>query len=128
MAKEEMLTYEQKLWTERYTYVAGIDEVGRGCLFGDVVAAAVILPKDVVIEEVQDSKALTEKKRDHVFELIHKEALAIGIGRVDPQTIDTINIKQAAKLAMKRAVEQLSLTPDYLLIDAEQIELPLPQM
>lgn len=123
-----MLTYEQQLWDDRVVNIAGIDEVGRGCLFGDVVAAAVIMPKDLILEEVQDSKKLTEKKREALYETIHKEAIAIGIGYVDAATIDELNIKQAARLAMKKAVENLDVSPDYLLIDAERVDLPIPQM
>jgi ribonuclease HII len=122
-----MLQYEQKLWDNQIKYIAGIDEVGRGCLFGDVVAAAVILPIGLVIEGVNDSKKLTEKKRDQLYDIIWKEALAISVGIVDCLTVDRINIKQAARLAMKQALEQLSIQPDYLLVDAEKVESPIPQ-
>lgn len=123
-----MLRYEQELWERKLEYIAGIDEVGRGCLFGDVVAAAVILPKGLVIEGINDSKKLSEKKRDELYEVIQNEALSIGVGKVEASMIDKINIKQAARLAMKYAVEQLSTQPDYLLIDAEKIESKLPQL
>jgi ribonuclease HII len=122
-----MLQYEQRLWDNQIKYIAGIDEVGRGCLFGDVVAAAVILPIGLVIEGVNDSKKLTEKKRDQLYDIIWKEALAISVGIVDCLTVDRINIKQAARLAMKQALEQLSIQPDYLLVDAEKVESPIPQ-
>jgi ribonuclease HII len=122
-----MLQYEQRLWDNQIKYIAGIDEVGRGCLFGDVVAAAVILPIGLVIEGVNDSKKLTEKKRDQLYDIIWQEALAISVGIVDCLTVDRINIKQAARLAMKQALEQLSIQPDYLLVDAEKVESPIPQ-
>lgn len=122
-----MLEWEQKYWNEGYVHVAGIDEVGRGCLFGDVVAAAVILPKDVVLEGVNDSKKLTEKKRDQLYEEITSKAVAWAVARVDAATVDQVNIKQAARMAMKQAVENLSIAPAALLIDAEKIECDLPQ-
>lgn len=122
-----MLEWEQKYWNEGYVHVAGIDEVGRGCLFGDVVAAAVILPKDVVLEGVNDSKKLTEKKRDQLYEEITSKAVAWAVARVDAATVDQVNIKQAARMAMKQAVESLSIAPAALLIDAEKIECDLPQ-
>ncbi|WP_079910625.1 ribonuclease HII [Paenibacillus sp. 32352] len=123
-----MLEHEQALWNEGVQYIAGVDEVGRGCLFGDVVAAAVILPPGLVLEEVNDSKKLSHKKREELYEVIHKEAIAIGVGIVDVKTIEAINIKQAARLAMKQAVEQLNPGPEYLLVDAEKVDLCLPQM
>ncbi len=123
-----MLEHEKQVWAQGYTTIAGIDEVGRGCLFGDVVAAAVMLPQGLAIEGIDDSKKLTQKKRESLYDIIMKEALCVGIGVVDVKTIDEINIKQAARLAMKQAVERLQAQPDYLLVDAEQIDLELPQM
>lgn len=122
-----MLQYEQALWQQGYTHIAGVDEVGRGCLFGDVVAAAVILPKNCIIEGINDSKKLSEKKRNELYDEIQKKAIGIGVGAVDAETIDQINIKQAARLAMLKAVESLAIKPDYLLIDAESVNLPLEQ-
>ncbi|WP_410515158.1 ribonuclease HII [Paenibacillus sp. BR2-3] len=122
-----MLLYEKKGWEQSYRRIAGVDEVGRGCLFGDVVAAAVILPEGLIIEGVDDSKKLTAKKRDSLFEMIMEQALAVSVGYVDSDVIDEINIKQASRLAMKKAVEGLIQTPDYMLIDAEKVDLPLPQ-
>ena len=122
-----MLQFEQDLWDNQVQYIAGIDEVGRGCLFGDVVAAAVILPIGLVIEGINDSKKLSEKKRDHLYDIIREQALAIGVGIVDCLTVDQINIKQAARLAMKQALEQLSIQPEYLLVDAEKVDSPIPQ-
>ncbi len=123
-----MLEYEQELWGRGRTLVAGVDEVGRGCLFGDVVAAAVILPKGLVLEGVDDSKKLSEKKREALYDVIQREALSIGIGVADVDTIERINIKQAARLAMKRAVEQLDPVPDSLLVDAEKVDVDAEQL
>ncbi|WP_438446813.1 ribonuclease HII [Gorillibacterium sp. sgz5001074] len=123
-----LLEYEKGLWEQGYGRIAGIDEVGRGCLFGDVVAAAVILPEGLVIEGINDSKKLSEKRRDELYEVIRAEALAIGVGYADAETVDRINIKQAARLAMKRALEELGQEPDFLLVDAEKVDSPLPQM
>jgi ribonuclease HII len=123
-----MLEHEKSLWEQGYSLVAGIDEVGRGCLFGDVVAAAVILPAGLLIEGIDDSKKLSEKKRDILYDVIMKEAIAVGVGVVDVHMIEAINIKQAARLAMKQAVEQLPILPQYLLVDAENIDCGFPQM
>ncbi|MCP3771705.1 ribonuclease HII [Paenibacillus sp. MZ04-78.2] len=123
-----MLEYEQELWGRGRTLVAGVDEVGRGCLFGDVVAAAVILPQGLVLEGVDDSKKLSEKKRETLYDVIQREALSIGIGVADVDTIERINIKQAARLAMKRAVEQLDPIPDSLLVDAEKVDVDVEQL
>jgi ribonuclease HII len=122
-----MLTYERELYQQGYRRIAGVDEAGRGCLFGDVVAAAVILPEGVVIEGIQDSKKLTEKQRETLYPIIMETAVSVGVGRVDPETIDRINIRQASQLAMKQAVEALDPPPDYLLVDAETIALDCPQ-
>ncbi len=123
-----MLEFERNLWQEGIASIAGVDEVGRGCLFGDVVAAAVILPQGLVIEGVDDSKKLSEKKRDALYELITQQCVAWSVACVDAKKIDQINIKQAARLAMKHAVEGLKLQPDYLLVDAEKVDLALPQL
>ncbi len=122
-----MLLHEKEIWGQSYCRIAGVDEVGRGCLFGDVVAAAVILPEGLIIEGVDDSKKLTAKKRESLFEQIMEQALAVSVGQVEAAVIDEINIKQASRLAMKLAVEGLAETPDYMLIDAEKVDLPLPQ-
>ncbi|MFB7812972.1 ribonuclease HII [Paenibacillus chitinolyticus] len=123
-----MLHEETGLWEKGYSRIAGVDEVGRGCLFGDVVAAAVIMPQGLILEGVDDSKKLSEKKREELYDVIMKEAIAVGIGTIDVKTIDEINIKQASRLAMKRAVEQLNPAPDFLLVDAEQVDLDIRQM
>lgn len=123
-----MLDYEKDLWSKGIQLIAGIDEVGRGCLFGDVVAASVILKPDFVIEGINDSKKLTPKKRDELFDVIQEHALAIGVGMVNSTIVDEINIKQAARLAMKKAVLSMELPPDMLLIDAEKVDLEIPQL
>ena len=99
---------------------AGCDEAGRGCLAGPVVAAAVILDKDKDYPELNDSKQLTEKKRMQLRELVMKEALAYGVGIVTAQEIDEINILNASFLAMHRALDQLSVRPELLLIDGNR--------
>lgn len=119
--------FEKPLWAQGYRRLAGIDEVGRGCLFGDVVAAAVILPEGLVLDGVNDSKKLTEKKREELYWQIVENAEAWAVARVDAATVDAINIKQAARLAMKQAVETLGAQPDYLLVDAEKVDLDVPQ-
>lgn len=128
-----MLTIEKEIWDKGYNYIACIDEVGRGCLAGSVVACAVIMPKDLLIEGVNDSKKLTAKKRDKMYDLIMDSAVAVGIGEMDCTTVDEINIKNATKLAMIQAIANLrdnegnAVIPDYLLIDAEKLDLSIPQ-
>lgn len=124
---EDLLKYERE-YGASYQHIAGIDEVGRGCLFGDVVASAVILPQQLVLQDVNDSKKLSAKKRDQLYDIIMDQALAVGIGYVDAATIDRINIKQATRLAMKQAVEGLAVPADFLLIDAEKVDVPIPQL
>lgn len=128
-----MLTIEKEIWDKGFNYIACIDEVGRGCLAGSVVACAVIMPKNLLIEGVNDSKKLTAKKRDKMYDLIMNAAVAVGIGEMDCTTVDEINIKNATKLAMMQAIANLrdkegnAVIPDYLLIDAEKLDLPIPQ-
>lgn len=124
----DMLAFEKPLWAQGYTAIAGVDEVGRGCLFGDVVAAAVIMPPGLVLEGIDDSKKLSEKRRALAYDRIMEQALAWSVARVGPDVIDRINIKQASRMAMKLAVESLSVQPDYLLVDAEKVDLGLPQL
>lgn len=123
------LDLENKYWSQGYENVAGIDEVGRGCLAGDVVACSIIMPKGLIIEGVKDSKKLSPKKRETLYDDILNQAIAIGIGRVGPEDIDRFNIKNATIEAMKRSVKNLktregeSLSPDYLLVDAERLNI-----
>ena len=124
---KEMLQNEQALWNNGLSYIAGIDEVGRGPLAGPVVAAAVILPMDFQILGINDSKQLSSEKRDELFSEIQEHALGIGIGIKDHSIIDDVNIYQATKLAMLEAIQQLPQTPEYLLIDAMKLTTTIPQ-
>lgn len=117
---EEMLEFEHELYEKGIELVAGVDEAGRGPLCGPVVAAAVILPKNEKIAGVNDSKKLSEKKREELFEVIKEKAVAYSVGIVDEKVIDEVNILEATRLAMKKAVEGLSVTPEYVLVDAEK--------
>ncbi len=114
-----MLEYqlESELTEAGYTYVCGVDEAGRGPLCGPVVAAAVILPRAAVIEGLDDSKKLTEKKREKLFDIINEVAVAYAIAEASPEEIDEINILNASMLAMRRAVEALPVKADFALID-----------
>lgn len=120
MSQPPNLDEEDKLKSQGYELIAGIDEVGRGALAGPVVASAVILPHPASLSWfglVRDSKELDSRKRESFFELINKEAVAVGIGIVPPQVIDSINILKATRLAMMQAVENLPKQPAFLLID-----------
>jgi ribonuclease HII len=127
MTEINRLEFEASLWSQGLTAIAGLDEVGRGCLFGDVVAAAVILPVGLVLEEVNDSKQISEKKRDRLYDQILEEAIAWSVARVEASVIDTINIRQASRLAMKQAVTGLGVVPQHLLVDAETVDLDIGQ-
>lgn len=123
MAKTEekdMLFYENKLWKQGYTAIAGIDEAGRGPLAGSVYAAAVILPRGCRIDGLRDSKKLSEKKREELYDVILEKAEAYSIFAVDSARIDEINILEATFEAMRGAVEALPVQPDYLLIDGNR--------
>ena len=109
--------YEQKHYDEGYKAICGVDEAGRGPLCGPVVAAAVILPLGLEIEGLNDSKKLSEKKREALFDVICEKALAYAIAEASPAEIDEINILNASMLAMKRAVESLEIPADFALID-----------
>lgn len=121
--KTDLLKYEKELWKKNINLIAGVDEVGRGPLVGPVVAAAVILPKNYFLEGLTDSKKLSEKKRDKFFEILNKEAIAIGIGVIDAKTIDEVNIYEASKLAMYQALNNLKIKPEHVLIDAMPLNL-----
>lgn len=123
----EMQLFEHACYDQGHMLVAGIDEVGRGPLAGPVVAAAVILPQNCEILGLNDSKQLSEKKRELLAKEIKEQAIAIGIGILSPEEIDTLNIYQASKQAMMQAVAQLTPQPEHLLIDAMTLELPFPQ-
>lgn len=113
-----MYQYETRLHEEGYRFICGVDEAGRGPLAGPVVAGAVILNPNVLIEGLNDSKQLSEKTRNRLAEQIKEKALAYSISFVSPEKIDEINIYQASKLAMIEAINTLSIHPDYILTDA----------
>ena len=118
---------EMEIRAKGFTAVCGIDEAGRGPLAGPVVAAAVILPEDIQLPGVNDSKKITEKKREILFDFVKENALAYGIGEASETEIDEINILQATFLAMRRAVEALQIPADYALVDGNRIQgLPVP--
>ena len=116
---QQMKKYEMKY--SDYSFICGIDEVGRGPLAGPVVAGAVILPKDCSILYINDSKQLSEKKREELYDQIMEQAVAVGIGYNSPERIDEINILQATYEAMRQAISQLNPQPDLLLNDAVNI-------
>ena len=124
----DKLSYERELLNSGYKYICGVDEVGRGPLAGPVVCAAVIMPLDDLIDGVDDSKKLSEKKRENIAKLIREKAVALNICRVEPEIIDKINILEATKLCMKNAVEGLSVKPDYVITDGNMtLDISLPQ-
>lgn len=123
-----MLTEEKKLWKNGFLYVAGLDEVGRGPLAGPVMAAACILPARFDLPGLNDSKQLSESKREKLFEQIQNQAIGYAVGSAEPAEIDALNILQATKLAMKRALEDLKIRPHFLLIDALELpQIKIPQ-
>lgn len=124
---EEMKAYEREY--EGHGWICGIDEVGRGPLCGPVVAGAVILPKDCQILYLNDSKKLSEKKREELYDVIMEQAIAVGVGMATPERIDEINILQATYEAMRQAIASLKIRPAVLLNDAVKIpEVEIPQI
>ncbi len=124
---ETMKVYEKEY--ENHGWICGIDEVGRGPLCGPVVASAVILPKDCQILYLNDSKKLSEKKREELYDIIMEQAIAVGVGMASPQRIDEINILQATYEAMRQAISSLKVKPAVLLNDAVTIpEVEIPQI
>ncbi|MEH7094628.1 ribonuclease HII [Neobacillus vireti] len=122
----EMNHYERKVRSQGFNLIAGVDEVGRGPLAGPVVTAAVILPDDFFLAGIDDSKKLTEKKRQEFDAIIKKEAIAYSVAMVHAEEIDEINIYEATKKAMYAAIVSLEPKPDFLLIDAMKLETPYP--
>lgn len=120
--KVDLLKREKELYQEGYHFICGCDEAGRGPLVGPVVAGAVILPENYELEGLTDSKQLSEKKREKYFPIIKQDAIAYGIGIVDAKTIDEINIYEASRLAMKKAIANMKVNPDYVLTDAMPIK------
>ena len=122
----DLLDYERELYKDNIKFIAGVDEVGRGPLCGPVVAAACILKENYYLEGLNDSKKLSEKKRDKLFDILINECVAYGIGIVEPKRIDEINILEASKEAMKIAISNLSVKPEHVLIDAVKLDLDVP--
>ncbi len=116
----DLYQYDESIRQEGFAVVCGVDEAGRGPLAGPVVAAAVILPKDLQLCDLNDSKKLSEKKREALFDQIREKAVAYGIGSADHQEIDQLNILNATFLAMKRAVDAMGACPDLVLVDGNR--------
>jgi len=121
-----MKEYENELYNKGIKYIAGVDEVGRGPLVGPVVTAAVILPVDFYDERINDSKKVTEKKREMLYDVIMENAVSVGIGMSSSEAIDEINILEATKKAMKEALNNLSVKPEHVLIDAVKLDIDIP--
>lgn len=128
MEKYDLYKYENELYDKGIKYIGGVDEVGRGPLIGPVVTACVVLPKDFILEGLNDSKQLSEKKRDKFYEYIKEHALACEVGIIGPEKIDEVNIYEATKLAMKQAIDKVKekLKLEHVLIDAMPLELDIP--
>ena len=124
----DLYIYEKELLDSGKRMIAGVDEVGRGPLVGNVVAACVVLPPFYQLEGLTDSKKLSEKKRDFFYDILMRDALAIGIGEVEPSKIDEVNIYEATKIAMKMAIEEVraKVKLDHVLIDAMPLEVDIP--
>ena len=120
--------YERRARQQGHQVIAGLDEAGRGCLFGDVYAAAVILPFPIPIRGLNDSKKLTPEQRESLAARIRERAIAFAIATATAEEIDRINIYQASRLAMKRALEALRVTPGFLLVDALRLDTLTPQL
>ncbi|MEI5906156.1 ribonuclease HII [Bacillus spongiae] len=125
---EKMSIYENKMRKEGFQFIAGVDEVGRGPLAGPVVASAVILPESCYIPGLNDSKKLSEAKREELYEQIQQQAVAVGVGILTASEIDQWNIYEATKKAMLQGIQQLNVKPDFLLVDAMKLDLPIEQL
>jgi ribonuclease HII len=121
-----MKEYEDKLYKQGITNIAGVDEVGRGPLFGPVVAACVVLPFDFYVDGLTDSKKLSEKKRDYYYDIIINSALDYSVSFIYPKEIDEINIYQASKKAMIDAINKINIKIEHVLVDAMPLELNIP--
>lgn len=121
-----MKDYENELYKTGIKYIGGVDEVGRGPLVGPVVTACVILPPDFYDERINDSKKLSEKKREALYDVIMDNAISVGIGESSEKVIDEINILEATKKAMKEAINNCSIKPEHLLIDAVKLDIDIP--
>jgi ribonuclease HII len=123
-----MQRHERRLYQQGIQTIAGVDEAGRGCLAGPVVAAAVILPPDWAIVEVNDSKRLTPAQRERLYGLIQEQAVSIGVGSMPATVIDECNILQATYRAMEQAIAALAVSPEFVLLDAVTLrQIPIPQ-
>jgi len=116
---QSMWEIEHGLFEKGYEMIAGVDEAGRGPLADEVYAAAVILPPDICIEGLNDSKKLSEKKREKLFDEIKEVALAYAVATASVEEIDTYNIRNATYMAMNRAIEALNIKPDYVIVDGD---------
>ncbi|MDQ5987255.1 MAG: Ribonuclease HII [Syntrophus sp. SKADARSKE-3] len=124
----ELTSFELLARQNGYRYIAGLDEAGRGPLAGPVVAAAVILPPDYHHPEINDSKQLSPKKREKLYDLIRCDALAVGVGVIESTVIDAVNILRASLMAMREAIQELRPAPDFLLVDGRhRVPISLPQ-
>lgn len=121
-----MKEYENELYKQGIELIAGVDEVGRGPLAGPVVCACVILPKDYYNEQINDSKKISEKKREKLYDTIMNDAINIGIGMSSEKIIDEINILEATKRAMKEAINNSKVKPEHVLIDAVKLDIDIP--
>ena len=128
MQKFDLYKYENELYEKGIKYIGGVDEVGRGPLIGPVVTACVVLPKDFILEGLNDSKQLSEKKRNEYYKYIKEHALACEVGIIGPEIIDKVNIYEATKLAMLEAIDKVrkKLKLEHVLIDAMPLELDIP--
>ncbi|MBR1969359.1 MAG: ribonuclease HII [Clostridia bacterium] len=118
----EMFSIEESLMQKGYSVIAGVDEAGRGPLAGDVYAAAVVLPQGILIEGLNDSKKISEKKREKLYDEICENAIAYAVATASVEEIDTYNIRNATYIAMNRAIEALKVKPDYVLVDGDCIK------
>ena len=123
---EDLYKYERDLIKKGIKLIAGVDEVGRGPLVGPVVTAAVILPLNYKLEGLTDSKKITEKKREKFYDIIMHDAISVSIGLKDNNIIDEVNIYEATKLAMVEAINNLSIKPEHVLIDAMPLDIDIP--
>lgn len=121
-----MKDYENELYKKGIELIAGVDEVGRGPLVGPVVCACVILPKDYFNEQINDSKKISEKKREKLYDTIMQEAISVGIGISSEKIIDEVNILEATKLAMQEAIKNSKIKPEHILIDAVKLDIDIP--
>lgn len=122
MKQSNGLTYQNQFYSDKVNLIVGVDEAGRGPLAGPVVAAAVVFARTYKNKDINDSKQISEKKREELYSIIKENALAIGVGIVDAKTIDKINIYEATKIAMKEAIKNLNHDYDLILTDAMKLE------